>query len=243
MIWNLAVAPRGRRFSYSPAESWGRPVRIVLARASDGATVAQRWFDRPVTTVVAFGSRRLLLGQGFGDHQLTKWWVPGRHRLGVYSRSRAAVDADLGARQVVVPTGPDRFDRFRVRTIPSGGPSWMLPGRYEREVSWSPDDRRLLTPYAQGPWTYQRLAVLSPAGGRMHTFTGHVAGAESLLRWEGRRTFLAMAYAGEPATDPTTRGALVRCWVGGRCERASAVFDVRRRQPALPFLLAAPRTG
>jgi hypothetical protein len=240
-VLSVLVAPGGRRVAYTTSDPQ-TIMRVVVQRVSDGRVLTRHDFLRPGTSPVAFGAGRLLLGQGFGHNRRTVWWVPGRRGLRTYSRTERALDADLSAGQAAM-----EYPRssYRMQSIPPGT-SWHLPGvGASPTIAWSPDDRRSLVayqpPHATPGWL--RLAVYSPAGRRLHTLDGRFSWLENRLRWEGPRVFLAAAYAPAPDGEMPRQGAIVRCWVGGRCERASAVYGVTDTDLALPFLLAAERTG
>jgi hypothetical protein len=236
-IWNVTVAPGGGRVAYSVGGT--NPTRIVIRRLSDGAVLARRSFRRE-TRIVAFGTHRLLLAQGRSNFDtVTRWWRPGRTKLGVYANTGRARAADLSAHQVEMAYSGSNT---RMESIPRGAePAWKVPQWWEMP-GWSPDDRRIF--FVSGledvdAWAYQQLDVVGRRGRELHRFTGWFAGVledTHALVWEDNRTFLVDAYTlGSDAT--LGRGAVVRCHVGGSCERASAVFDVGGVR-SLPYWLA-----
>jgi hypothetical protein len=213
-----------------------RDVHLVICRIAQPKTIARRTFHIPVT-VASLTGRRALLTPG-GDamvrnvrHAPTRWWTLRTNRLrtidtsGRISRQSdygGLSAADLSAGQVSLVRG----DHNRVVPLHSGSARSWNTNAHEWVVSWSPDDRYVLT----SGWTPEKprdgngwdvLSVRRARDGRLITeFTGYqnLSASSMSLTWQDSKTLLVDAW------DTCDHGSCanvhnLRCSLHGPCEQ------------------------
>ncbi len=213
-----------------------RDTHLVIRRIAHPTTIARRTFHIPVA-VAALTARRALLTPG-GDamvrhvrHAPTRWWTLRTNRLrtidtsgriGRESDYGGLSAADLSAGQVsLVHRDHDRV----VPLHPGSARSWNTDA-HEWVVSWSPDDRYVLT----SGWTPERPRdgngwdVLSVRRARDGTLISEFTGSQNLsagsrsLTWQDSTTLLVDAW------DTCDHGSCanlhnLRCSLRGPCEQ------------------------
>lgn len=207
--------------------------RVVVRRISHPRTIAQHRFSTPVVVASLTGGRALLTPDAVIPRRslpeiLTRWWNLHTGRLRLIDnagRSGPGFDhsdpaADLTAGQVALVRG----DHNRVVTIPRrAGRAWST-GAHEWVLSWSPDDRYVLTT----SWTPEKpptgngwddFAIRRARDGKLVTlFTGYqnLTGSPWSPVWEDATTFVADA-ASICDHGSCANITPVRCTIHGPC--------------------------
>jgi hypothetical protein len=214
--------------------------RVDVVRIARPTTIAHRRFSVPVI-VASLTARRALLtpdALAYRPHRLpmpTRWWnlhtgtlriFDSAGRPGPRSDFSGQSAADLTAGQVALLRG----DHNRVVTIPRRPARAWNTRSHEWVVSWSPDDRYVLT----ASWTPQQprignqwdtLAIRRARDGQLITlFTGYqnLYGNSWTPVWEDSTTFVV------DAEDTCDHGSCanttdVRCTIHGPCQRVELV--------------------
>lgn len=239
-----AVASRnGRLVAVSVGGSNDRHERISVRRISDGRLLAQRRFEDPVRVLSFSRDRALLTSKSScgpcGPKVVTRWWNLRDNRLRTIDAApRPAVSygitpsGDLSSAQVALVR--DQHERVvGLRHRPGG--AWHTPDG-EWVLSWSPDDRYVLTVsgWSEGGWdslTVRRAdtgAAVTRLDGNSNLY---VDGLDSPA-WESASTIVFEA--GYDCSDGgCDRSTDVRCTVAGRCHQVAlpaGVDTVRERR-------------
>lgn len=232
-----------------------RDTHVVIRRIAHPKTIARRTFHIPVT-VAALTARRALLTPG-GDalvrdvrHAPTRWWTLRTDRLRTIDTSgRISHRSDFGGLSAADLSGGQvslvHGDHNRVVPLRPGSARGWDTNAHEWVVSWSPDDRYVLT---EG-WTPKRprdgngwdeLMVRRARDGKLITeFTGYqnLVATPTSLTWQDSRTVLVDAW------DTCDLGSCanlhdIRCSLHGPCSQVdisglpvgfSSVDQSRRR--------------
>lgn len=210
---DVAVSPSRRRVA------WGQGrAPVAVADPDTGRVLARRDFPE-YATVVAVSEARVLLTLQPREAPTTTWWWDYRRDVLSQLSGEAAVRADIRHDRVVFWTGPE--DRFCNRVAPLSRPDRTLWSSCRvGPRAWSPDGRRALA-----TWTYfdengtdRWLTVRDRTGDRLG---GRVTGRlDWEAVWEDDRHFLTAVQSNQGIA------AVIRCTVGGRCDRASRLWDV-----------------
>lgn len=210
-----AISPNGRRIAWGQAMGrLGPPTMVKVGNPNSGRVLASRRFD--FATVFGVTRSRVLLTLRDKHAETTWWWNYERDTLSLVS-SQPARRADLRHDRIVLGTGPE--DSFCNRVAPLSVPEqtlWASCGIGPRR--WSPDGARALAThtYFDESGTDRWLTTRDRTGQRL----GHVNGRLDWdSTWEDNHHFLTVAQSGKKA-------AIIRCTVGGRCERASSLWGV-----------------
>lgn len=231
------VSPDGRWISWG--EALGRdpgpapPALVTVARPRSGRVVASRRFHW-ATVLAVSGHRVLLTRMGRNERWTTWWWNFRRDTMSRLSPD-LGVRASLAHRRLVLGVGEQ--DAFSYRVAPLDRPRrtlWNAPLNSPR--SWSPDGTRTLAThnYLDDTGTTRWDVRTDRTGQRLLRVTGRL---DWTAVWEDDSHFLVIAQGDDGAA------AVVRCSVGGDCERASRVWalevpDYLPNYIAPPVLLA-----
>lgn len=244
------VASMGGRLAAITVWGIGTHGNVVrVHRMSDGKLIARHRFSKEVS-IASFSRHRMLLvpdpDSGAGHpRRVTRWWNLRTGKVRVFDdaghvdwRNDAVPAADLTAGQVAVwrhRKGTNwAKDRHRVVTIPKRpGRAWSAPAG-EHVVTWSPDDRYVITAPAEDEVDgTKHVSVRRARDGALVTkFTGDFV-VDPV--WEDDHTFAFTVLSRcEDGCDDETQ---VRCTVGGDCERlaipeGSYGVELRQRRPS-----------
>jgi hypothetical protein len=210
---------------------------VVVRRITTPITIAQHRFTVPVT-VAALTTRRALLtpdGLAFWPHRSkmpTRWWNLHTGHMRLLDKGRPGPRGDLGGRSLADLTAGQlaltRADHNHVVTIPRHPRRAWDTGAHEWVVSWSPNDRYVLTV----AWTPRRprtgnqfdtLAIRRARDGKPITlFKGfqNLYGNSWSPAWENNTTFVVDAEdtCDDGSCANTTN---VRCLIHGPCTRVA----------------------
>jgi hypothetical protein len=219
--------------------------QILVKRISDGKRVAQRAFNTPQLVASLTGRRALLTTNAlpYARHWmppvLTRWWNLRTNRLHDFDnagRPGAGYDgmlssADLTSGQVALLRG----DHERLVTIPRRSALAWRTRPHEWVLSWSPDDRYVLTVTAtttplddRSGDGWDSFAIRRADGGALVTrFQGYQNLYADRLHWspvwESRSTFVFEAGYGCTGAPGEFAGCpshtLLRCTIHGACEQ------------------------
>jgi hypothetical protein len=212
-----AVSPGQRRIAWGKALGrLGPPTVVKVANPDTGRVLASRRFH--FATVFAVSDRRVLLTlRAKGGPETTWWWDYRNDTLSQVSIEPAR-RADLRHDRVVLATGAE--DSFCNRVARLSSPERTLWASCAvAPHAWSPSGRRATAThtYFDETGTDRWLTVRDRTGDRVGRVTGRL---DWDTAWEDDRHFLTMAQNGHG------QAAVVRCTVGGTCERASRLWDV-----------------
>lgn len=235
-IANISASRDGRYVAITERSNIDRHhVRVVVRRVSRPLTMAQRTFSIPVVVASLTGRRALLTTDVIPLRQrpvlLTRWWNLHTGRLRVidnggqpgpgFDLGRQSA-ADLTAGQVALVRG----SHDHVVTLRHHPHRVWNTNAHEWVLSWSPDDRYVLT----ASWTPQRprwgdgwdtIAVRRARDGKLITqFAGYenLKGSQWTPIWEHNTTFVAYA-SGTCDHDSCANYTSVRCTIHGPCEQ------------------------
>ena len=244
-----AVASRdGKLVAIAVAGLTGHHQRVLIRRLSDGKLLAQRTFKAPVR-VASFSQNRALLTPidsclpSCQRTLVTRWWKFRSGRLQVIDdtpRSEFPYDSispngDLSAAQVAVVRGDDHE---RVVTLPRRPSKAWHTDTDEWVLSWSPDDRYVLTVRDGSEHGWDSLTVRRATNGAVVTrFQGHsnltVNGLWTPV-WEDTSTLVFVA--GYDCDDGCVHDTIVRCTLAGSCQQVAqpdgVLLSERRVHPS-----------
>ena len=221
---DVAVSEDGTRLAVrrSLGETSERSVITVEVPAT-GALLARRTFR--LADLVAVTGTRVLVGRRLHWHDpATQWWSYGTDRLRRLA-DQAAVRADVGHDRVAFAT---TAGEFCTRVAILSHPRRTLWRSCEVAAhQWSPDGTRALATHAyfDAAGTDRWWVVDGRTADRQAQIAGRL---DWHAVWDDDGHFLTLAQGDGGGA------AIVRCDVGGACERASRVWDVPL--PAEPSL-------
>ncbi|HEU5037598.1 MAG TPA: hypothetical protein VFT70_11370 [Nocardioides sp.] len=201
---------------------------VTVSDAATGRVVASRSL-RQVNLAAVTHSRVLLGKRARWHHPATLWWNYRQDRMWRWY-DQAALGADVRHDKVVL----DRTDvgEFCIRVAVLSRPAhtlWQTCDRFPHQ--WSPDGTRALAThtYFDAAGTDRWWVVDGMTGARQGTIAGRL---DWHAVWEDDQHYLTLAQGDEGGA------AIIRCDLGGTCERASRVWDVP--VPSEPSLYYAP---
>jgi hypothetical protein len=181
-----------------------------------GRLVAGRLFRLADVRAVT-GTRVLLSRRGMHPPTRTVWWTYA-HNVVRRIADRAVLGADVTHDRIVLATG--QLDSYCNRVAPLSHPRRTLWRSCAwRPHAWSPDGQRIAATntYFDDVGTNRWLALRD----RDATRVGGISGRFDWdAVWEDNTHFLTLALG------DSGRAAIIRCTVGGVCERASRLWDV-----------------
>jgi hypothetical protein len=212
--------------------------RVVVRRVANPETIAHHTFSIPVVVASLTARRALLTPDGLArwpdrSRMPTRWWDLRTGHLSTFDKAgRPGPGSDFSGFSVADLTSGQvallRSDHNRVVTVPRRpGHAWSTRS-HEWVLSWSPDDRFVLT----AAWTPEKrrvgnqwdmLAIRRARDGRLVSrFTGfqNLYGNRWSPVWESDTTFVV------DAEDTCDHGSCanitnVRCSVHGPCEQVA----------------------
>ena len=216
----------GRLVAIIVARSRGRHDRIEIRRIADQHLVVRRSFKTPVTVAALSRKRALVTPEpcgGCSRELFTKWWNLRTDRLRVIDQApRPRVSGgvsspgDLSAAQVAVVRG----DHDRVITLPRHPSRAWHTDSGEWVLSWSPDDRFVLTvaQFTEAGWEYVAVRRAS-TGTVVARFRVDVEYADLWAPvWEDAST-ISFTDGYECGDGTCDHAIAVRCTVHGTCEQ------------------------
>jgi hypothetical protein len=213
----VAVSASGRRVAVQRSSgSTGLRTVITVTFPRTGRVIAHR--ELRMASLVAVTDHRALIGRrARWHHPVTVWWSYEHNRLRrIYHQ--AAVGADVRHDKVVFDrTSVGEFcNRVAVLSRPART-LWHSCRMYPHQ--WSPDGRHAIATY-----TYFDAAGTA----RWWVIDGRTA--ELQARIAGRLDWDAVweddAHVLTLALGDSGQASIIRCTVGGQCERASRLWDV-----------------
>lgn len=238
-ISHVEVSANGRRAAWIRHRQRSTSWVAVVASSRSGERVSHRAFRGADVSIEDFAAHRLLISKYTQrtDHpERTMWWNISTDRVRTYAK-HSTVAADLSAGQVAltVPGDEPYVPCVEVRNVPRGErPDWLSCQLYP--VNWSASGERAigLDILSDGAATTRYYLLDADSGTRTLTLRGDSLGYGAV--WEDARHVLLTAQDHGSGT-----AAVVRCSLGGNCERASALFEPDSESPngAVPFRFAA----
>lgn len=213
----VAVSDSGMRLAFRrPTGPAGQRSVVTVTDPAAGVVLAERTLR--LAGLVAVSDTRVLLGRRFHWHDpATQWWSYGRDRLRTLW-DQAAVRADIGHDTVVfgTPAAGEFCHRVAVLSQP-GRTLWRSCDTAPHQ--WSPDGTLALATHAyfDAAGTDRWWVVDGRTAQRRARIVGRL---DRDAVWEDDSHFLTLAQS------DTGRAAIVRCDVGGACERAGRVWEV-----------------
>jgi hypothetical protein len=235
MQMSVAVSPDGSLVTWTRGPNdLSTPTSVLVTNPVTGRLVAGRLFR--LADVRAVTQTRVLLSRrGRHTPTTTVWWTYA-HNVVKTIADRAVLGADVRHDRIVLASGlPDSFCN---RVAPLSNPGHTLWRSCDwAPHAWSPDGTRLLATHTYfddvgtNRWVVLRDRDASRLGGILGRFAWDAA-------WEDDQHFLTLALG------DSGRAAIIRCTVGGPCERASRLWHVGKAtyQPnyiAPPVVLAS----
>jgi len=219
VLMTAAVSPRHTRVAWTSGRNeLSTPTRVSVADPVTGHVVASRKF--PWAKVLGVTRTRVLLSRrGIHPPTTTVWWNFRHHRVTTVA-GREGVRADLRHDRIVLATGAFDEPAFCNRVAYLSHPARTLWSSCRWSPhSWSPDGARVLAThtYFDDVGTDRWLALRASDAQRLGRITGRLAWDAV---WEDDAHFLTLALG------DSGQAAIIRCAVGGTCERASRLWDV-----------------
>jgi hypothetical protein len=212
-----AVSADGRRIAWGKALGrLGPPTVVRVADPDTGRVLATRRFH--FATVFAVSESGVLLTKRAKSGPETTWWWDYRRDTVSGVSDQPARRVDLQHDRIVLGTGPE--DSFCIRVAPLSDPARTLWASCRLAPhTWSPSGARATAThtYFDETGTDRWLTVRDRSGQRLGSVNGRL---DWDTAWEDDRHVLTMAQNGDG------KAAVIRCTVGGRCERASRLWDV-----------------
>jgi hypothetical protein len=218
---------RARSVAVSPDKRWvawtvqlGRedspPSVVTVAAADTGRVVAQRRF-RAGAMVTAVTEHRVLVSRLFTAIRGTAWWNLDRDSLRRIS-DQSAVSVDLRQDRIVLDIPRDAPACNRVALL-SDTEQTLWRSCQIRPHAWTRDGEHVLAThtYFDEAGTDRWLVLEGTTRERVGRVTGRL---DWDAAWEDNGHFLTLAGSASGAA------AVIRCTLGGRCERASRIWHL-----------------
>jgi hypothetical protein len=214
---DVEVSVTGRRLAVQRSSSrTGLRSEVTVYHPRSGRLLARREFR--LATLVAVTAHRVLLGRrAHWRDPATAWWNYETDRVRrIYHQ--AAQSADVRHDRIVFGGSGEREFCNRVAVLSHPARTLWRSCRLSPH-QWSPDGTRAIATnaYFDAAGTDRWVLVGGRTGVRQARITGRF---DWDAVWEDNRHFLTLAQsdAGE--------AAIIRCDLGGGCERASRIWDV-----------------
>jgi hypothetical protein len=231
---SATVSPGGDRIAWTRGPNdLSKRTTVTVSEPATGKVVASRTFRWARVLGVTL-SRVLLVRRDrpVQEHPTTVWWNHRRHRVTTIAL-REAVRADLPHNRIVVATGQFDEPAFCNRVAPLSHPRRTLwQSCHWAPHAWSPDGTQVVAThtYFDDVGTDRWLALRADNANRL----GHIRGRlDWTAVWEDDRHYLTLALGDDGMAS------VIRCTVGGTCERSSRLFDVGKAT-AQPNYIAPP---
>ena len=226
---DVAVSASGRRVAVQrSSNATGLRTVISVSRPRSGHVLAHR--EMRLATLAAVTDHRVLVGlRARWHHPATVWW---NYRRGTVRRiyGQAALGADVRHDKVVFDRTPvgEFCNRVAVLTRPART-LWHSCRTYPHQ--WSADGRHAIAThtYFDAAGTDPWWVLAGRTGQRRATVSGRL---DKNAVWEDDAHFLTLGQS------DGGQAAIVRCDLGGSCERASRLWDVP--VPSDPSVFYAP---
>lgn len=213
---DVAVSGSGARLAFGHRLGpTGQRSVITVTDPAAGVELAERTL-RLATLVTITDARALVARRFHWHHPATQWWSWGRDRLRTI-HDQGAVRADVGHDRVVFDTpAVGEFCNRVARLSDPGRTLWRSCDTAPR--AWSPDGTRALMTHAyfDAAGTDRWWVVDGRTALRQAQIVGRL---DWTAVWEDDQHLLTLAQG------DAGRAAIVRCDVGGSCERASRVWE------------------
>jgi len=214
---SVAVSPRGTRVVWTQGPNdLSTPTVVRVTDPVTGRLVAGRLFRLADVRAVT-GTRVLLSRRGVHTPTTTVWWTYA-HNVVTTIADRAVLGADVPHDRIILSSGV--LDAFCNRVAPLSNPGRTRWHSCDwRPHAWSPDGSRVLAThtYFDDVGTNRWVVLGDRDGSRVSGITGRFAWDAA---WEDDQHFLTLALG------DSGKAAIIRCTVGGACERASRLWDV-----------------
>jgi hypothetical protein len=227
---SVAVSPGATRVVWTQGPNdLSKPTIVRVTDPVTGRLVAGRLFRLADVRAVT-RTRVLLSRRGAHTPSTTIWWTYA-HNVVKTIADRAVLRADVRHDRIVLASGV--LDAFCNRVAPLSNPDRTLWRSCDwMPHAWSPDGTRVLATHTYfddvgtNRWVTLRDRDASRLGGITGRFAWHAA-------WEDDQHFLTLALG------DSGKAAIIRCTVGGRCERASRLWNVGKAT-SQPNYIAPP---
>ena len=236
---SVAVSTGGDRIAWThgPNDTTTRTL-VSVSDPATGRVLVSRTFQW--ARVLGVSRSRVLLARRdrpVQEHPTTVWWNHRRHHVTTIAR-REAVRADLAHNRIVIATGQFDEPAFCQRVAPLSHPRRTLWRSCSLAAhDWSPNGKRVVAThtYFDDVGTNRWFTLRASDATRLGQIRGRL---DWNAVWEDDHHFLTLALG------DSGKGSIIRCTVGGRCERASRLFQLGKvtYQPnyiAPPVVLAA----
>lgn len=231
---SATVSAGGRRIAWTQGPNdLSTRTAVSVSDPLTGQVIARRTF-RWARVLGVTRSRVLLTRRDrpVQVHPTTVWWNHRTHRVSTIAR-REAVRADLVHHRIVIATGQFDEPAFCNRVAPLTHPARTLWRSCSLAPhAWSPDGSRVLAThtYFDDVGTNRWFTLRASDATRLGQIRGRL---DWDAVWEDNQHFLTLALG------DSGQASIVRCTVGGRCERASRLWDVGKAT-SQPNYIAPP---